>query len=335
MEVTAMNALLFIDDEEGMRRSVVRALQRELYPIFTADNGEAGIQFVQDHIANISTVISDFKMPGMDGLETLATIGKLNPDITRIILTGYATVETAIQATNEGIDGFLTKPFDNRELRAKIHEITIRKRLRQFVSDPVYQEIIDSPEALKPRFHEVTILFSDIRNFTKMSCEAEPHDIAVFLNHHYFTPMAEIIHQHNGTMDKHIGDSIMAVFGAPVLHVDDAVQAVQAAVDMQKKAVDINAALDTGSGFRLNIGIGISTGKVFSGILGSIRKREFTSIGMAVNMASRLQRLAMAGEILICGGTRDKVFAEFRTEALPPVTVKGIEGQITIHKVNQ
>ncbi|MEI7589966.1 MAG: response regulator, partial [Deltaproteobacteria bacterium] len=90
MEVTAMNGLLFIDDEEGMRRSVVRALQRELYPIFTAENGEAGIQFVQDHIANISTVISDFKMPGMDGLETLATIGKLNPDITRIILTGYA-----------------------------------------------------------------------------------------------------------------------------------------------------------------------------------------------------------------------------------------------------
>ena len=116
---------------------------------------------------------------------------------------------------------------------------------------------------------------------------------------------------------------------------DDAIQAVQAAVDMQKKAVDINAALDTGSGFRLNIGIGISTGKVFSGILGSIRKKEFTSIGMAVNMASRLQRLAMAGEILICGGTCNKVFAEFRTEALPPVTVKGIEGQITIHKVNQ
>ncbi len=111
-------------------------------------------------------------MPGMDGLEALATIGNLNPDITRIILTGYATVETAIQATNEGIDGFLTKPFDNRELRAKIHEITIRKRLRQFVSDPVYREITDSAEALRPRFHEVTILFSDIRNFTKMSREA-------------------------------------------------------------------------------------------------------------------------------------------------------------------
>ncbi len=328
-----MNGLLFIDDEEGMRRSVVRALQRESYPIFTAENGESGVQFVQDHVSNIGTVISDLKMPGMDGLQALAFIGKLNPDITRIILTGYATVETAIQATNEGVDGFLTKPFDNRELRAKIHEINIRKRLRQFVSDAVYREITDSEQALRPRFHEVTILFSDIRNFTKMSCGAEAHDIAAFLNHHYFTPMAEIIHQHNGTMDKHIGDSIMAVFGTPVQHADDAVQAILAAVDMQKKAVEINMTLDPESVFQLNIGIGISTGKVFSGILGSIRKREFTSIGMAVNMASRLQRLARAGEILICGSTRDKVSADFRTEPLPPVAVKGIEGTITLYRV--
>jgi adenylate cyclase len=328
-----MNGLLFIDDEEGMRRSVVRALQRESYPVFTAENGDAGVQFVQDHISNIGTVISDLKMPGMGGLEALSFIGQLNPDITRIILTGYATVDTAIQATNEGIDGFLTKPFDNRELRAKIHEITIRKRLRQFISEPVYREITDSAEALSPRFHEVTILFSDIRNFTKMSREAQARDIAAFLNDNYFSPMAEIIHQHNGTMDKHIGDSIMAVFGAPVLHADDAVQAVHAAVDMQEKADKINMALGPGCGFRLNIGIGISTGKVFSGILGSIRKREFTSIGMAVNMASRLQRLAKAGEILICNGTRNKVLENFRTEALAPVTVKGIDEPITIYSV--
>ena len=329
-----MNGLLFIDDEEGMRRSVVRALQRESYPIFTAENGEAGIRFVQDHVSTVGTVISDLKMPGMSGLEALAAIGNLNPDITRIILTGYATVETAISATNEGIDGFLTKPFDNRELRAKIHEITIRKRLRQFVSDPVYREITDSVQALRPRFHEVSILFSDIRNFTKMSCEAQAQDIAAFLNHHYFTPMAEIIHQHNGTTDKHIGDSIMAVFGAPVQHADDALQAVRAAVDMQKKSVEINMGLDSGYGFRLNIGIGISTGKVFSGILGSIRKREFTSIGMAVNMASRLQRLARTGEILICSSTRDKVSADFAADALPPVTVKGIAAPITVYRVN-
>ncbi|MBW2640093.1 MAG: response regulator, partial [Deltaproteobacteria bacterium] len=112
-----MNKLLFIDDEEGIRRSVVRALKNEPYEIHTAENGEAGISFVKDNIFDIITVVSDYKMPGLTGLETLVVIGSLNPEITRIILTGYATMEAAIQATNQGIDGFLTKPFDNIELR--------------------------------------------------------------------------------------------------------------------------------------------------------------------------------------------------------------------------
>ena len=80
-------------------------------------------------------------MPGLDGLETLSIIGSINPEITRIILTGYATMEAAIMATNEGIDGFLTKPFDNIELRAKIREISVKKQLKQFVSEQVYKEI--------------------------------------------------------------------------------------------------------------------------------------------------------------------------------------------------
>ena len=115
-----MNGLLFIDDEEGVRRSVVRALKNEPYTIYTAENGEAGIEMLNKSIPEISIAISDYRMPGLDGLKTLSVIGGMNPEITRIILTGYATMEAAIQATNQGIDGFLTKPFDNRELRANL-----------------------------------------------------------------------------------------------------------------------------------------------------------------------------------------------------------------------
>ena len=181
-----MNGLLFIDDEEGVRRSIVRALKREPYNVHTAENGEAGIEFFKHHLAKISTVISDYKMPGIDGLETLTAIGAINPESTRIILTGYATMEAAIMATNEGVDGFLTKPFDNAELRAKIREISIRKHLKRFVSEQVYQEIENSPIALDPTFHEVSILFSDIRGFTQMSQEVSPEALASFLNDDYF-----------------------------------------------------------------------------------------------------------------------------------------------------
>lgn len=329
-----MNGLLFIDDEEGIRRSLVRALKHEAYNTYTAENGESGIHFIDNRIAEIDFVISDYKMPGMDGLEALAAIGKISPDITRVILTGYATVEVAIKAANEGIDGFLTKPFDNREIRAKIHEITVRKRLKQFVSEPVFHELTDSVAALKPRFHEVTILFSDIRNFTQMSCGAEPQVIAEFLNDHYFTPMGEIICSHNGTIDKHIGDSIMAVFGAPLSHSDDPLQAVKTAVAIQRKARQINDGLSRNR-LRLNIGIGISTGMVFSGVLGSIRKKEFSSIGMAVNVAARLQALAKVGEILISESTLDKVSGKIRYEAISPVIIKGMEEPVSIYKVTE
>ncbi|MEE8400114.1 MAG: adenylate/guanylate cyclase domain-containing protein [Desulfobacterales bacterium] len=329
-----MNGLLFIDDEEGVRRSMTRALKREPYQTYTARNGQEGIDFVEANLSLVEIVISDYKMPGIDGLETLSTIGALNPEVTRIILTGYATMEAAIDATNEGIDGFLTKPFDNVELRAKIHEISVRKYLRQFVPEQIYQKIIAASGALDPTYQEVTILFSDIRDFTHMSQGVPPDTIAAFLNNQYFTPMGEIAYRFNGTVDKHIGDSIMLVFGAPVPSDDDALRAVRAAIEMQKKADEISRDLASSNGLKLGTGISIATGEVFSGILGSRRRKEFTSIGMPVNIASRLQRFAKAGEIVMTEDTYVKVSDEIDATPLPPITVKGIDEPMTIYRVD-
>ena len=334
-----MNGLLFIDDEEGIRRSVARALKKEPYNIYTAENGERGIEFIKENIFDVAAVISDYKMPGLNGLETLARIASINPEITSIILTGYATMKAAIMATNQGIDGFLTKPFDNIELRVKIRDISVRKRLKQFVSEQVYKELKDTSGDLKPTFHEVSILFSDIRGFTKMSQEISPEEIVAFLNNHYFTPMGEIAYQFQGTVDKHIGDSIMMIFGSPVTRSNDTVKAVQSAIAMQKKAMEIDRELSQKNGLKLKIGIGIATGKVFSGVLGSLRKKEFTSIGMAVNIASRLQSIAREGEILISENTfqkisDQKIAEQIDIEALPPVKIKGVDEPIMVYRVN-
>ncbi len=334
-----MNGLLFIDDEEGVRRSLLRALKREIYPTYAVENGEEGIEFLKNNISNIATVISDYKMPGLNGLETLTAIGSLNPEITRIILTGYATMEAAIHATNEGIDGFLTKPFDNVELRAKIREISVRKHLRQFVPEQVYREMENSSGFLESRFHDVSILFCDIRGFTGMSQEASPEVIAAFLNNQFFTPMGEIAYEFNGIVDKHIGDSIMVVFGSSGETYSDATNAVRSALAMQKKAQQINHELKHKNGLGLDIGIGISTGNVFSGILGSLRKKEFTSIGMAVNVAARLENLAGKGEILISESTFEKLSSPKLPDgieplALPPVMIKGLEEPMTIYRIN-
>ena len=242
-------------------------------------------------------------------------------------------MEAAILATNEGIDGFLTKPFDNIELRAKIRDINVRKRLRQFVSQQIYREIENSTGYLEPTFHDVSILFSDIRGFTNMSQNISPDTLAEFLNNHYFSPLGEIAYNFNGTVDKHIGDSIMVAYGSPVLFPDDADRAVKSAIKMQEKAKQIDDMLGGRNGLRLRIGIGIATGKVFSGILGSLRKKEYTSVGMAVNMAARLQSRAKEGEILISESTFRRLSKDIDAEALPPVTVKGISDPINIYRV--
>ncbi|MBW1820920.1 MAG: adenylate/guanylate cyclase domain-containing protein, partial [Deltaproteobacteria bacterium] len=170
------------------------------------------------------------------------------------------------------------------------------------------------------------------------SQEASPEVIAAFLNNQFFIPLGEIAYKFNGIVDKHIGDSIMVVFSSPDGNHIYTTNAVRSAIAMQKKAKQINDELQNKNGLRLNIGIGISTGSVFSGILGSLRKKEFTSIGMAVNVAARLENLAGKGEILISENAFEKLSSPkipdgIEALALPPATIKGVEEQMVIYKV--
>ena len=254
-----MNGVLIIDDEEGVRRALHKALGKEDYQIFLATDGQAAIDLVKERPGEIAIVISDYKMPGIDGLQTLVAIGGLNPEITRIMLTGYATLESAIAATNEGLDGFLTKPFDNLELRAKVREYFVRKRLKQFVSPQVLRELQEHPAQLVPRKCTASILFVDIRGFTALTARHDPEPWSAFLSLNYFSPMSEIIFRNAGTLDKHIGDCIMAIYGAPQSAEDDARRAVRSAIEMRDQMRALNAAAD--EAHQLPIGIGIHTGR--------------------------------------------------------------------------
>jgi len=153
------------------------------------------------------------------------------------------------------------------------------------------------------------------------------------LNNDYFTPLGEIAYEYNGTVDKHIGDSIMVVFGSPVECKDNAIRAVKTGIKMQKRAKEIDNKLYLKNELRLKIGIGISTGKVFSGILGSLRIKEFTSIGMPVNIAARLQGMARGGEILISNSTFQQLPGEIEVETLPSANVKGVNEPIAVYRV--
>ena len=327
-----MMDLLVVDDEEGVRRSLKKVLERDGYRVLLAENGNRAIGIVGDNPQSIETVMSDYKMPGIDGLETLIEIGKINPEMTRIMLTGYATMESAIESVNAGIDGFITKPFSNIELRAKIRECNLRKRLKQFVSEQVFSEMWKEGAHMTLRKQKATVLFSDIRGFTALSEKLSVEELCEMLNVHYFSPLDAIICGHNGTLDKHVGDSIMGVFGAPLTFGDDALRAVACAVEMMNKIEEINNDLSE-TRPKISIGIGVSTGEVMAGIFGSSRKKEYTVMGRAVNVAARLEGLARAGQVLVCGDTYRETEDRVRAEKMGPITLKGIDRKIDVYNI--
>ncbi len=327
-----MIKILIVDDEEGVRISLKKVLHRDGYDILLAENGMEAIDIVRKHTNEIETVVSDFKMPGLDGLETLTEIGKLNPEIIRIILTGYATLDRAIESVNSGIDGFLTKPFDNKEIRQKIKEFQVKKRLKQFVPSQVLNELQKSNESLAPRNQKITVLFTDIRGFSKISEALSPLDLSDLLNLNYFYPLDNIIFKHNGTLDKHIGDSIMGIFGAPITQDDDAKRAVACAIEMRNKVAEIN--LETiKKNIKIPVGFGISTGESMVGIFGSAIRKEYTALGRPVNLAARLERIAKEDQILICGKTYEAIKDFFEVEKIENISLKGMEGERSIYNV--
>jgi adenylate cyclase len=326
-----MIKILIVDDEEGVRLSLKKVLQRDGYDILLAENGTIAIEIVRQ-LNEIETVISDFKMPGLDGLETLTEIGKLNPEIIRIILTGYATLDRAVDSVNSGIDGFLTKPFDNNEIRLKIKEFHIKKRLKQFVPTQVLDELQKFSKNLAPRSQKVSIIFTDIRGFTKISEALTPQELSDLLNLNYFSPLDNIIFSHDGTLDKHIGDSIMGIFGAPITRGDDARRAVKCAIEMRTKVAEINKEIKIRN-IKIPVGFGISTGESMVGIFGSTIRKEYTALGRPVNLASRLEGIALADQILICSDTYAAVKDFFKTERIDHVNIRGMEGERSIYNV--
>jgi adenylate cyclase len=327
-----MNGLLVVDDEEGVRRSLKRVLEKDGYRIVLAENGQEALEIIRSGEQEIETVICDYRMPGMDGLETLIEIGRMNTEITRIILTAYATMANAIEAVNAGIDGFLTKPFENEELRAKVRECTIKKQLKQFVSEQVMTEIQKNAQTIHPRRMLVTVLFSDMRGFSGLSERLTPPELSELLNRYYFTPLDNIIFAYNGTLDKHIGDGVMAIFGAPISGSDDALRAVHAALTILEEIAGINASIPE-EDRRIAVGIGIATGEVMAGIFGSSRKKEYTVFGAPVNLASRLENLAKAGQIFVCDSTAHLVEDFVQLEKITGSTIKGVANNPEVFRV--
>jgi adenylate cyclase len=178
----------------------------------------------------------------------------------------------------------------------------------------------------------VVILFSDIRGFTSLSEPMSPDEIATLLTD-YFTEMVEIVFEHGGTLDKFIGDALMALWGAPLSRWDDADRAMRAAIAMQQRLARLNQEWQARGRLPLAVGIGLDAGEVFAGNIGSERRLEYTVIGDAVNTAARLCAEAGPGEILVAGGLVTALAEPPPVTALDPLPLKGKAQPVPVYRV--
>ncbi len=219
--------------------------------------------------------------------------------------------------------------------RALEHEATQRAQLSRFLSPALVEQAARGSIELSKggALTEITILFSDIRGFTSMSEKMPAQEVVKMLND-YFELMVDIVFEHNGILDKFIGDAIMGLWGTPVKRPDDATQAVRAAVKMQAKLEEFNQGRLAEGKQPMKIGIGVHTGTVVVGNMGSSKALSYTAIGDGVNLASRLCGLAREDMVVISEECALKAGKEkFLLEAMPPAKVKNREQPVEIFRV--
>ena len=224
-----------------------------------------------------------------------------------------------------GIATQAASAIQNARLAKKIEEETkTRAQFQRLLSPNLVEQLVAGKLHLEKggELREVTILISDIRGFTSMSEKREPAEIVHMLNE-YFELMVDILFRYSGTLDKYVGDEIMALFGAPVDLPDAPLQAVRCALDMMKALEDFNRTRQAEGLEPIRIGIGINTGQVITGAIGSSRTLQYTAIGDAVNTASRLCSIAKAGEIILSDRTKRRLEGAIETVELPAVYLKG------------
>ena len=204
--------------------------------------------------------------------------GDVAPHVELFVLAGYVVLGLMMALTNRAVG----KMF---------HDLRQRDNLTRFLPRPVADRVIArGPSALAPVEREVTVLFSDIRGFTGMSEGLEPRDLLMMLDD-YFGRMSQIVKGHDGVVGKFIGDGMLAFWGVPDQLEDHAARAVKAARDMRVVLAELNRHREQDGKPAIKIGIGIHTGRVAAGMLGGELQAEYTVIGDAVNVASRIEGL--------------------------------------------
>ena len=338
--------LLLVDDNDDNRYILKQRLEREGYRnIHEAADGSEAMDLLGREAFDL--VLLDVLMPGMDGYQVLSAM-RAAPDLRSIpviMISAVDELDTVVRCIEAGAEDYLQKPFNPVLLRARVRASLDKKRLAddtrrqldiirgvfgKYVPASVVDAIIAGDGNIEPQQSLATIVYTDIADFTRIA-EAMPPEQVVDMLNAYFEAVIGVITRHGGIVNQLQGDAMLVTFNVPVADPEHADRALQTALEIQQ--VTRQRAF---AGVTLETRIGINSGQVFAGNVGTGERINYTVHGDAVNLAARLERLNKdyATQVLVSGNTTALLTHSFPLESMGSVNIRGKSAPVEIYRLN-
>jgi class 3 adenylate cyclase/CheY-like chemotaxis protein len=348
--------LLVVDDNEMNSDMLSKRLAKKGFRVDVASDGAIALRMIEAH--PYDAVLLDVMMPGISGLEVLRRVRqtRTSTDLPVIMATARDGNDDIVEALRLGANDYVKKPIDlpvllarveahlslkrsTEEVRRLADQLTLRNRFIQsvfgrYMSDQIVEKLLAAPDALSMggELRTVTVMMSDLRGFSALSERLDPSTVISLLND-YLARMTDVIYAHGGTIDEFIGDAILVLFGAPLVKDTDAARAVACAVEMQRAMTTINEHNRERGLPELEMGIGINTGEVVVGNIGSERRAKYGVVGRNVNLASRIEAFTVGGQILVSDATLQAAGPGVVLRRSLEVFPKGSKEPMVVHEV--
>lgn len=341
-----MAKILVVDDEADLetliRQKFRQKIREQQYEFVFAINGVKALEQLEQH-HDVDVVLSDINMPEMDGLTLLTRLNEQNNLLKSVIVSAYGDMENIRTAMNRGAFDFITKPVNFEDLEMTMqktlkHVQQMKETMRAIKENNILRMYVDETvlnfmgggeferSLLENETVEATVAFIDICGFTSISENEKPDTVVKLLNNYFDVMVKEIIAQ-KGLVDKFIGDCMMAVFKGE-FHLD---RAIDACLTIRNSI----ASLPETDGFAPKVSIGINSGEMISGNIGSaaLKRLDYTVIGDTVNIAQRLQTAAAPNQVLIAENCYEMIRQSFQCNKIGEVNLKNKSAPVTIYEV--
>ncbi len=339
--------VLVADDRVDNVELVRDLLLMEGYQVVSAYDGQEALDKIGQHMPDL--VLLDLDMPLLDGYQVCERL-KADPitaDIPILMLTAWAAPEQRVRGLQLGAEDYVAKPFDYRELLARVRarlrakhasdqlraaKQAIRETFERYVSPQVVERLLADPTHVRLGGVQqlVTVLFADLRGYTAVSEALRPDQLVDVLNG-YLNVAVQAVLAYEGTISRYAGDLIMAIFNAPLPQPDHPLRAVRAALRLRRDMADHHAALP--EHLRTGFGVGVVTGEAVVGNIGAREWMNYTAIGDTVNLAQRLEESAAAGEILMDEKTRQALGAVVTAESRGLTPIRGRREPVAVYSL--